>query len=106
MSRIVSCVKKSREVNGQVIETKEAEILSLNTLEVEVGTNGLKGGDSGHGCRTYFRIEDLGSTDIKVNLIGESGVEIILGGDCELMTFIEALVFAARTLESQTMRVK
>lgn len=76
----------------------------LNTLEVEAGTTGYCGGDSGHGCRTYIRIEDLAGTDIKVRKIesgreGNGGVEIVLGGDSELDTIILALKFILRVLK-------
>lgn len=79
------------------------EFHSLCTLEATAATNGFKGGDSGHGSRTIVRFVDLGGTDIKVFPIldnySNGGVEIHLGGDCELSMMIEALRFAADTLE-------
>ena len=79
------------------------EITNANILEVEAGTTGYRGGDSGHGSRTYFRINDLGGTDITVNKIsdkyGNGGFEVILGGDAELQTMIEALKFITQVLE-------
>lgn len=73
------------------------EFVSANILRATVATNGYQGGDSGHGSRTYFSLEDLGSTDIDIR--AERGkVEIMLGGDCELDTFIQALRWAADTL--------
>ena len=50
------------------------------------------------------RFNDLGGTAIKARSIPESihgngGVEIALAGDCELLTFIDGLRFAADTLE-------
>ena len=85
------------------IKTEKDTFTILNTLEVEVGTTGIRGGDSGYGCRTYLRIEDNAGTDIKVKYIlpsskGNGGVEVILGGDSELNTFISALEFAAQYL--------
>lgn len=82
------------------------EIVSANIIEVKAGTNGFCGGDSGHGSRTYFSIADLGSTDITVNQLkvgrcGNVGFEVILGGDCELSTIIEALKFITETLEEK-----
>ena len=54
----------------------------LQHLEVEAGTNGYQGGDSGHGSRTYLRLKDLGSTDIRCNVeadqFGCDSIEIIL----------------------------
>ena len=81
-----------------------------NTLEIEVGTNGHCGGNSSNGCRTYFRIQDLSSTDIEVsinggpsvNMMSSGPIEIVLGGDNELDSFIKALEFAARTLKKQS----
>ena len=78
------------------------EIFSANVLEVEAGTNGFQGGDSGHGSRTYIRIEDMGSTDIRINPLGrdgDEGFELFLGGDCELETMICALKFITKALE-------
>lgn len=93
-----------RVVNDKPIITFQREIVSANILEVEAGTNGYQGGDSGHGSRTYIRIEDLGSTDIEVTP-KENGVEIVLGGDCELETMIRALKFITKVLEDQAAEV-
>ena len=96
-------------VYGKAIPTVKTEIISANILEVEVGTNGPQGGDSGHGCRTYFKLQDHSSTDMRVRinngewvgLMSEGPVEIAFGGDCELYAFIEALDFAVKTLKKQ-----
>ena len=40
-------------------------------LQVEAGSTGKCGGDSGHGCRIYFRIEDVASTDMTINKIAD-----------------------------------
>jgi hypothetical protein len=89
------------------IETVIYEITSANTLKVEAGTTGYMGGDSGHGGRTYFKIRDLGSTDIKVgftdkyNLYSTDGFYVELGGDCELDTMITALSCVIKILVCQ-----
>lgn len=57
-------LKSEKEVNGVKVETWKREIWNANALEIEVGTTGYQGGDSGHGGRTYLRINDLASTDI------------------------------------------
>jgi hypothetical protein len=92
-----------RNVNGYDVETWSREILSANILEVEVGTNGYCGGDTGHGGRTYFRLRDLGGTDIHAVATSDSytyqEIVVTLGGDTELWTFIEALKFAVAVLE-------
>lgn len=89
--------------DGTELTTYTREVISCNLLEVEAGTTGYMGGDSGHGGRTYFRIEDEGATDMEahttVDRYGCSKFEVILGGDCELETIIRALKFITRVLE-------
>lgn len=98
--------KLYRIVENKQIATFTKEICSANIIEVEVGTNGYCGGDTGHGGRTYFALRDLGGTNIKTNVItdklGNGGVEIMFGGDCELTTFIQALEYAIEILTIQT----
>ena len=94
--------------DGTEITTYTREILSANVLEVEAGTTGFMGGDTGHGGRTYFRIEDSGGTDIQVRPIGryaDEGFEVFLGGDCELETTIRALKFITKVLEEESQEV-
>jgi hypothetical protein len=81
----------------------EKEFWSANGLKVSVGTTGRKGGDTGHGGRTVFAIHDIGGTDMKV-IPDANGVTIELGGDTELMTFYEALLFAAQVLREEMRR--
>lgn len=83
--------------------TKEEteQFTSANIIEVTVASNGLQGGDSGHGSRTYFSLEDLASTDMDIRTSGKK-VEIMLGGDTELQTFTDALRWAADTLEKMS----
>ncbi len=85
------------------MDTQEKDIVGANILKVIVGTNGYKGGDSGHGSRTHFELRDVGGTDMAVS-VGEHGssIRIELGGDSELKTFIEALEFAVATLKEQS----
>lgn len=91
-----------RRIGGIEVPTYKREIVSANVLEVEAGTNGYQGGDTGHGSRTYFRIENEGGTDIQVHPLGrygDEGFEVTLGGDCELETIITALKFITKVLE-------
>ena len=80
-------------------------------LEVEAGTNGFKGGNAEHGSRTYFRITDIGNTDMFVKTSrrpfsnNTESVEFILGGDCELETIIRALKFVVKVLEEESAEV-
>lgn len=91
-----------REIKGVEVYTYKKPIYGFNDLEVEVGTTGLRGGDTGKGGRTYFALRDLSSTDVNarafVDRYGCTNIEIMLGGDSELRTFVEALEYAASTL--------
>src|ERR1700682_4250405 len=79
---------------------------SLNIITVHTGTNCPAGGDSGHGGRTIFGITNDASSDLRVGVNGESpaevnAVEIVLGGDTECETFIQALEHALNVLKAQ-----
>lgn len=97
-----------KKVNGVTVKTYSKEIVSANIIEVEVGTTGYMGGDTGHGGRTYLRIKNLSSTDMRpvahFDDYGHSELEVALGGDCELDTFIEALHFAVDVLSGEYQR--
>ena len=84
-------------------ELHSSEFGTFNTLGVTVATNGYQGGDSGHGGRTYICFEDLCSTDIVAAVTygrdTNAKVEIMLGGDSELDSVIEAMRWAADKLE-------
>ena len=93
-------VKDKIILNGAVFE-------SANILEATVGTTGYKGGDTGHGGRTLFRLKNRSCTDMRVSVNGEElndadEVTIVFGGDCELDTFKRALRFAIDVLEEQS----
>lgn len=105
-------IKKNHKVlpDGTRVSTFTRKVASANVLEVEVGTTGFKGGNAEHGSRTYFRITDLGNTDMFVKTVrrlsGNTGeVEFILGGDCELETIIRALKFVVKVLEEESAEV-
>lgn len=88
------------------LEISTTEIESYNILGVSAGTNTPAGGDSGAGGRTYVKLEDLASTDMRVRVNGNytdevSELEIIFGGDSEAATLIEALEFTVKTLKQQ-----
>jgi hypothetical protein len=95
--------------NDVTVEVKETTMLSCNLLAVAAGTNCPQGGDAGHGGRTYFMLRNDGGTDITVRVNGQvvaegyhgDKVEIILGGDSEHQTFVEALEFALGTLKGE-----
>lgn len=95
--------------DGTEITTYTRDVVSCNILQVEAGTTGYKGGDTGHGGRTYFRIKDEGGTDIDIkpfmDRFGSEGFEVTLGGDCELETMIRALKFITKVLEEESEEV-
>jgi len=98
-------MQKELRIEGEVVPIHSTTVCSCNILEVSAGTNGLKGGDSSHGSRTYFRIEDDGGTAMNIRPIGKrsgygQGVEVVLMGDTELETIIEALKFIVLVLEN------
>lgn len=100
-------VRRVREVDGMKVTTWERDIVNCNILEVEAGTNGYHGGDTGHGSRTYLRIKDQGCTDLHCNVAqdkygGVDEIEISLGGDAELETIKEALRWMLSILETQS----
>ena len=94
--------KRRKLPDGTEITTYTREILSANVLEVEAGTTGFMGGDTGHGGRAYFRIQDEGRTAMKMNASvarsGCRGFAVFLGADCELATTIRARTFTTPVL--------
>ena len=104
-------IKENRRVlpDGTEITTYSRDVISANILEVEAGTTGYMGSDSGHGGRTYFRIQDSASTDMEIRTFvdkhGCNGFEVFLGGDCELETTIRALKFITKVLEDESKEV-
>lgn len=97
-----------RRIDGIDIPTYTREVCGANILDVEAGTNGYQGGDTGHGSRTYFRITNCGGTDIQIRSYGHRGTdgfEVILGGDSELETIIRALKFITKVLEEESKEV-
>ena len=84
-------------------ELRSSEFGIFISLGVTIAPNGYQGGDSGHGGSTYIGFEDLCSTDMDaVVSYGQdtnAKVEIMIGGDSELDSMIEALRWAADKLE-------
>ena len=101
---------RRRLKDGTEITTYSRDVVSCNILEVEAGTTGYMGGDTGHGGRTYFSIKDAACTDMDVRVLrdrfgGCTVFEVSLGGDCELETTIRALKFIAKVLEDESKEV-
>ncbi len=91
---------KNIEIAGERLDIKEKQILGAFMLEVEAGTNGYKGGDAGHGSRTYFAILPGSGGTIESKRLGEDGdgFAVALAGDYELNQIIAALEFILDTL--------
>lgn len=101
-NQILTIKRAQRNVGERLVDTRITEITSCNILEVEVGTTGSRGGDSGHGGRTYFRLKDIAATDMCLKVSDyPAEITIELGGDSEMSTFIEALEFAVKALKEQ-----
>jgi hypothetical protein len=73
------------------VNTIRGTISSANILEFSVGTTGWRGGDYGHGGRTFIRMDFSGSSALKVKATKSDTVEIAVAGDCELDTLTGAL---------------
>ncbi|MFR4413823.1 MAG: hypothetical protein ACLT4C_00150 [Butyricicoccus sp.] len=73
-------IKENRRklFDGTEITTYTRDVVSANILQVEAGTTGYKGGDTGHGGRTYFRISDEASTDIHVTPLWTDSAATVL----------------------------
>ena len=97
------------EVDGSEIPLLQGTCYSCNTLRVGAGTTGTRGGDSGHGGRTMIMLRDEGDTDLRCEIDGRglesvTEIRIVVGGDSELGTLMEALEFMLQTLKQQTKR--
>jgi hypothetical protein len=100
-----SPTRHTRLVDGIEVNTLSTEIADACLLEVEAGTTGKCGGDSGHRGRTYIRLKDLSSCDIRVSVDhpedGPNGktITITFGGDAELSCLKIALSSALSFIE-------
>ena len=74
------------------------EFWSCNGISVEVEHNGFKGGDAGHGGYVYIKICDLASTSMEINGFKQD-LELVLRGDTERETFVDALEFILKELK-------
>ena len=98
--------KSKRIVNGYEVNTAIKRFVLANMLEVEAGTNGYHGGDSGHGSRAYIRITDLGGTDIEFMQDAKRSLIMKIGGDYEIESIISAMRFIANHLSYQIKNIE
>ena len=81
-------------------------ITNANLLSVQAGSTGPQGGNHSHGGVTVLRLQDEGATAWKVRVDGQTfkqptTIEIVLGGDSEGRTFVDALEFALTILKEK-----
>lgn len=95
-------------IDGNRVPFEQETFTILNSMAVMVGTNGSRGGDAGHGSRTYIRLQDISGTDFSARAFGRmgsnygnGGVEIVFAGDSELHVAIEMFQYIADTLKKQ-----
>lgn len=86
------------------LQVQSKDLVDFNIINVAVGTTGYKGGDTGHGGRTIFTIENESSTDMRIAInngdyYNVDKFSLAFGGDAELTTFIQALEFALQVLK-------
>ena len=103
--------KGSVMIDGIEVNTFKTDFTSCNIIDVEVGTTGHQGGDTGHGGRTFFSIDDCASTDMRCRLWNNGKmyefdnvgrIDLMFGGDSELDTLYEALKFGVEVLGRET----
>lgn len=71
-------------------------------LTVEAYTNGMQGGDAGHGGIALVRLMEESGPGFEFKASqNRKEVELIATGDAEIRCLIEALKFAVTTLEAQ-----
>lgn len=81
------------------------EIFDACIINITAGTTGYKGGDAGHGGKTFIKIEDIGGTDIHFEVKqteNEKSLIISLYGDAELNVMIKALEWIVKILKAES----
>lgn len=90
---------------------KDVEVVMkdhFGTIFSEIGTNGYKGGDAGHGSRTYVKFGNVSGSVGVVKIDGETvanspnDIEIVFEGDVELDCCIEMFEHFVKVLKEQS----
>ena len=95
--------KLDRENSGDYEEIPAfSQTCIYDILKVTAGTNGIHGGDSGHGGKTFIKLHMSGG-DMNVSVNGKPFTEaedvvISFGGDWELIALVDALKFATESI--------
>lgn len=93
------------EFVGSIDDVQRGGFMDYCSLDVTVGSTGLKGGDAGHGGKTFVTFENQYSTAMMVAVNGSNvlrdaeKITIAFAGDAELRNFVEGLRFALSELE-------
>jgi hypothetical protein len=75
------------------------EFVDANIIGVTLEHNGFKGGDAGHGGFVKITIEDMSSTAMSVNGEECKKYELLIQGDAERDTFLDAFKMIVKELE-------
>jgi hypothetical protein len=92
---------KTRKVLDEEITTLKTEFWDCCALEVEVGTNGFHGGDSGHGGRVFLGLKNLAGTGMLLNGEDVEKMEMAFAGDAEIRIFLKMIDYVKDALELQ-----
>lgn len=94
-------------VNADGKDVEVTETWHEYLFRSEIGTNGLKGGDAGHGGRTYIKLDNVHESLGVVKVDGKQvasfpdSIELVFEGDLELYACIEVFEHAAKLLRKQ-----
>lgn len=94
------------------VQMEKHEVVDACIVGVEAGTNTPRGGDSSHGGRTVLELQNIAAVAWTVSVevdartqpsifVCPDRVTLVFGGDAEARGLVEALRFAAETLERQ-----
>lgn len=98
-------MEKTIIVDETSVSVKKFNREGFCETNLTVGTNGFKGGDYGHGSRTYLKLEYSGTEGILITTTKGSScgsIEITIGGDDELESLIQNLEYAEKTLRKMS----
>jgi hypothetical protein len=88
----------------QAYATKEFSGFCI--IRASVSTTGPCGGDTGHGARLTLGFEDLGSTDMSIEVLSDRRFVLHFGGDAELEMIEEVLEWMVETKRLLELAIK
>lgn len=105
---IIDGIKKGKikTTDGKVIQSRKSILdFGIGTAYIEVATNGLQGGDYGHGGRASVRVSFDGFVVTKMDAHltdsydNDGKIEIEVGGDVEINALSEIFHYIANELD-------